>query len=85
MVSTFVEEGGSNCLLTISHSVIFTIHQNSFCSEAENHYLQLGDGKTTLLKVPKIISGLTLECVKFRENQLVSQCSNPDLIHSSVF
>lgn len=82
---TFVEERGLNYLLTISHSVIFAIHKNSFCSKAENHYLQLSDGKTTLLKIPKIASGLTLECVKFRENQVVSQCSNPDLIQSSVF
>lgn len=83
--NTFVEERGLNYLLTISHSVIFAIHQNSFCSKAKNHYFQLSDGKTPLLKVPKIASGLTLECVKFRENQVVSQCSNPDLIHSSVF
>lgn len=82
---TLVEERGLNYLLTVSHSDIFAIHQNSFCSKARNHYLWLSDSKTTLLKIPKIVSGLTLECVEFRENQVVSQCSNPNLIYSSVF
>lgn len=69
----------------LTHSVIFAMYQNEFCTKAKNHYLQLSDGESTLLKIHKITSGLTLLCVWFRENQAVSQCSDPDLIHSSVF
>lgn len=49
----FVEERGSSYLLTILRSVIFAIHQNSFCSESKNHSIQLNDGKTALLKILK--------------------------------
>lgn len=51
--NTFVEERGSSYLLTILRSVIFAVHQNSFCSESKNHSIQLNDGKTALLKILK--------------------------------
>lgn len=82
-MNTFVEGKGLNCLLTISRSAVFAVYQNSFCGKAGNHHLQLSDGKTTLRKVSKIASGVTLEYQKFRENQVVSQCSKPD--HSCVY